>query len=99
MSRIRTQYANLDEMLSNEIPALNRLANESGVPAGERFGIEIGWQKPETPVVVFVDQGVDGLAYRTWLGAHTTTSVAADALGQQPWTRAEERYALFPHGK
>ena len=99
MSRIRTQYANLDEILSNEIPALNRLANESGVPAGERFGIEIGWQKPETPVVVFVDQGVDGLAYRTWLGAHTTPSVAADALGQQPWTRAEERYALFPHGK
>ena len=33
LERIRTQYANLDEMLSNEIPALNRLATESGVPA------------------------------------------------------------------
>lgn len=33
LERIRALYANLEELLDNELPALNRLANDNGVPA------------------------------------------------------------------
>ena len=45
-SRIQTQFDNFDEVVSNEIPALNRLADEQGVPAV--VPVEVPGETPES---------------------------------------------------